>query len=87
MASRGGESSGVTRTGATSTVIWMFDAGKIWLPEISDTAPAETDRVGDTPAVIRWAASRMAVMVTPERLEAASSRDTLPPVPVTRTPE
>ena len=84
--SRGGSSGGV-RTGATSTVIWMFDADEIRLPEISDTAPAETDRVGDTPAVIRWAASKMAVMVTPEWLEAASSRATLPPVPATRTPE
>ena len=76
------------RTGATSTVIWMFDAGEIGLPEISETAPAETDRVGESPAVDLWAASRVAVMVRPEwLLEATSSRATLPPVPVTLTPE
>ena len=48
------------------------------MPCRSETAPADTDRVGASPAVPLWVASRVAVMVTPEYvLEATASRVTL----------
>ena len=36
------------------------------LPCRSATAPADTDRVGESPAISFWVALRVAVMVTPE---------------------
>ena len=76
------------RAGGASTVIRRLDAGEIWLPAISVTAPPDMDRVGASPAIPLWVASRVAVIVSPEwLLEATSSRVTLPFRPTTRTPE
>ena len=76
------------RAGGASTVIRRLDAGEIWLPAISVTAPPDMDRVGASPAVPLWVASRVAVMVRPDvPLVATSSRATLPFRPTTRTPE
>ena len=48
------------------------------LPCRSETAPADTDRVGASPAVSLWVVLRVAVMVWPEwLLEATASRVTL----------
>ena len=83
-----GGSAGIIGTGGVSTAIWRFDAGDTGLPETSATAPPDTDRVGESPAVDLWAASSVAVMVRPEwLLEATSSRATLPVGPTTLTPE
>ena len=76
------------RTGVASTIICRCDTGEIGLPDTSVTAPAETDRVGESPAVSLWAASSVAVMVRPEwLLDATISRVTLPVGPTTLTPE
>ena len=60
------------------------------LPETSATAPSETDRVMMVvvPRVARWAASRVAVMVSSEwLLVETSSRATLPLSPANTIPE
>ena len=76
------------RAGGVSTVIWRFDASDTGLPETSATAPADMDRVGESPAVSLWAASSTAVIVRPDApLVATSSRATLPVGPITLTPE
>ena len=68
---------------ATLTVAWTIP-----LPAISATAPSETDRVMASPTVARWAASRVAVMVSAEwsRTETSSSA-TLPLSPASTIPE
>ena len=63
-------------------------AGSMGLPATSETAPAETDSVGASPAVARWSASRVAVILSPDTsLVATSSSTTLPVGPTTLTPE
>ena len=55
---------------------------------ISATAPAETVRVMASPTVVRWAASRVAVMVRAEcLLEVTASSVTLPFSPASFIPE
>ena len=63
-------------------------AASMALPAISVTAPPDMDRVGASPAVSRWVASRVAVILSPDvPLVATSSRATLSVGPVTLTPE
>ena len=58
------------------------------MPCRSETAPADTDRVGASPAVSFWAALRVAVMVSPEWLLVEMSFSaTLPFSPDSDIPE
>ena len=73
-----------------SSTATLTVARAIPLPAISATAPSETDRVIVVvpPRVVRWAASRVAVMVSVEcSLAETSSSATLPLSPASTIPE
>ena len=68
---------------STVTVVWAMS-----LLDGSATAPSKTHRVMVSPTVVRWAALRVAVMVSPEwLLVVMPASATLPFRPTTLTPE
>ena len=74
--------------GMPSMVVTAGVAGSMGLPAISETAPAETERVGESPTVACWAASRVAVILSPDASSIeTSSRATLPSAPARVNPE
>ena len=74
--------------GMPSIVVTAGVAESMGLPAISKTAPAETERVGESPAVARWAAPRVAVILSPDASLVATSFSVTRSVgPMMLTPE
>ena len=74
--------------GIPSVTVTERVAGAISLSDVSETAPADIDRVMVSPTVVFWVASRVAVMVLPVWfLVETSFSITLPFSPASLIPE